>query len=164
MKPFWGSPGPAGDEDPVWVPLTLITATVAFIVMTPLILAWAAVAAVVAAVAAAAIGAPVLFMARRLRLRGFWLTSALGALVPGLAFWIGEAVIERRFPPHVISTAYFGCAMLIGAAAGGIYATVFDQLSMSPRAVRVRVILIVTIAAVLPLAVAAARSRFGLFQ
>jgi len=161
VKRFWGSSGPSGDEDPVWVPLTLISAAVAFIVMTPLILAWAAAAAVIAALAAAGIGAPVLSAARRLGLRGFWLTTALGAVVPGLVFWIAKAVIEALLSPRQVATAWFWCAMLIGAAAGGIYATVFDQLSMSPRAVRVRVILIVAVAAVLPLVVLTVRSRLG---
>jgi hypothetical protein len=73
-------------------------------------------------------------------------------------------VIEGRFPPRLASNAYTWCAMLIGAAAGGIYATVFDQLSMSPRAVRVRVILIVAVAAALPLAFVALRSRLGWFR
>jgi len=161
---LWVSATPSGDDDPVWVPLTLITAAVAFIVMTPLVFAWAAVAAIVAAAAAAALGAPALIAARRLGLRGFWLTTALGAMVPGLVFWIGEAVIEGRFPPRLAWNAYTWCAMLIGAAAGGIYATVFDQLSLSPRAVRIRVILIVAVAAALPLASVVARSRLGWFR
>jgi len=151
----------SADDDPVWIPLTIITAAVAFIVMTPLVLAWAAVAAVVAAVAAAAVGAPALFMARRLGLRGFWLTALLSGLVLGLVFWIGKTLLEGRLPARVLSHAWLWCSMLIGAAAGGIYATVFDQMSMSPRAVRVRVITILAVAASLPLVYAVIRARLG---
>lgn len=106
-------------------------------VTLPLSIGYAFVAIPVAAVAAAGVGAPALRVARSLGLRGFWQTLLLGGLVPAATclFW---------------SNIFTWCAVVIGTASGGIYATVFDQMAMSPRQVRSRVLMIVAIAVALP--------------
>ena len=146
-------PGPVVDPDPVLWPLLLITPAVAFMVTLPLLFAWAFVAAAAAGVLAGAAGAPALSAARKLGLRGFVPTLVLGGLVGALSTAIVVAIadaIRHRAVLSALNAEYVGVAAVIGAATGGIYATIHDAFNLPPGGARRRVLLILFIAVVLP--------------
>ena len=146
-----GPGAPLDDPDPVLLPLLVITPAVAFIVTLPLLYAWALLAAVVALAAAAVIGAPVLALARKVGLRGFRATTALGCATGALpvllwalvAPYLGAALSGSQVAPlGVIAT-------VVGGATGGIYSSVHDSTRLAPVAVRRRVLAILGVAALI---------------
>ena len=132
------------ERDPVLAPVAIIAGIVAFIVMLPLVYAYAFVAALVAAAGAVLIGAPALAGARHLGLRGVWATTVLGLMagpVPlMLVRWVA-GIAPQHWPLDEL-----GPAAVIGAATGAIYATVYDTTNLPPGSVRKRTIAILTIA------------------
>lgn len=122
---------------PVLWPLVVIAAGTAFIVSIPVLMAYSALAAVVAALGAGIVGAPALFAARRLGLRGFLATTGLGLIASAGATWIVRAMSGALTNPL---NGYVVLAGIIGAATGAIYATVFDSEGLSGLRVRYQTI------------------------
>jgi hypothetical protein len=153
MKDVIDGPAAARDDDPVLVPLLLITPAVAFIVTLPLVYAWALLAAIVSAAAAAVVGAPVLTVARRLGLRGFLPTTALGCAAGAVPILLWALLALPSGQPFTASQSipFAVVSTVIGGATGGIYSSVHDSIRLAPVAVRRRVLAILAAAVLIPM-------------
>jgi hypothetical protein len=145
--PFWRL-----DPDPVLVPLALIAPAIAMIVTLPLLFVYAAVPAILALAGAIAIGAPALLLAKRLGLRGLPATTALGGLTAAAGVYGSSLLIAVFFRGQVqLNTPdTLLLAVVIGAATGATYATIYDSTDRAPVSVRWRILTIVLLAVMAP--------------
>jgi hypothetical protein len=140
------SPADPPDRDPILAPISIISGVVGFIVMLPVMYLYAFVAALVAAAGGVLVGAPALWMVRRIGVRGIVATTALGLVVGPVPLMLVKAV--TGVSPSNWSRPELGFAAVIGAATGAIYATVYDTVNLPPGAVRMRTMVILTLAVI----------------
>ena len=144
-------PRPQVDPDPILAPLALIAPAIALMVTLPFLLVYAAIAAILALVGAVAIGAPVLSLVRRLGVRGVIKMTTLGAVTAGAAVYLvrlGLGLFYRGGQVQLTSDVTL-LSVVIGAATGATYATIYDS-ELAPTQVRWRIMIIVLVAVMLP--------------